>query len=66
MIKEGFSKDDPEGVARVGSHLFAAAEDGRESEETTPHSDDQARILAAIREASSRADCVLVSIHSHE
>lgn len=65
-VKEGYRTPPPEGMFSFGGHLFAASTDGREREETSPHPGDLARILATVREASGRAEHVLVSIHSHE
>lgn len=65
-IKEGFRTPDPEGVLRFGLHQFAAAGPEGEGEFTTPAPQDAGRILAAIRTATTQADLVVVSLHSHE
>lgn len=62
-IKEGFAVTTP-GSFRFGGYEFIEAE--KSGKETTPYPEDLARIAASIREARSQADCVLVSIHSHE
>lgn len=66
-VKEGFGRPDPEGVVRLGNHLFRAVEEGqREGETTHAHPADLERMEKAIAEAGRQADWVLVAVHSHE
>lgn len=62
-IKEGFAVETP-GAFRFGGHEFVESE--APGKETIPHPADLKRITASIQEAKSQADCVMVSIHSHE
>lgn len=67
MIKEGFSRPDPEGIVRLGNDLFRAAEAGEpEGEYTYVHPADLKRIEKGIKEAEKQADWILVAVHSHE
>ena len=62
-IKEGFAVETP------GSFKFAGRdfeESDKTYKQTVPDKRDMDRISASIKEAGSQADCVLVSIHSHE
>lgn len=62
-IKEGFAVA-PKEAFHFGNYEFV--ESGANKKETKPLEIDMHRIRASIQEAKKQADCVLVSIHSHE
>ncbi len=62
-IKEGFSMA-PDASFHFGSYDFM--ESGENRQETKPLEKDMKRMEESIKEAKKQADCVLVSIHSHE
>lgn len=63
-IKEGFSIAEEDGVFTFGGHSFIKGTEAGII--TEPLEKDMKRIIKSIDEAKQMADCVLVSIHSHE
>lgn len=61
--KDGFFVQKP-GTFRFGGKTFATADTTHC--ESVPDERDLNRLVASIKEARSQADCVLVSIHSHD
>lgn len=63
-IQNGYARPTPVGKLYFDGLQFAL--DTENAMHTSPEPKDMARICAAIQEARRQADCVLVSIHSHE
>lgn len=63
-MREGYFPPFKEGFAQLGSLEFSCGEETRYI--THPNKEDMERIEKAIYEAQGGADCILVSIHSHE
>ncbi len=64
LRREGYMSPLRDDECALGSILFAEADETRR--ETSVNAVDMARIEKAIFEAQMQADCIVVSIHSHE